>query len=499
MFCIFPPKLKRRFFQRSTFYTCLVMFMHNIYKRLPNGMICRNTYTLFLCYTSNSSNDNLNPDMNQRKKNKPRYFYGWNIVAAAFLARLSYAEHFTSVLGLFFKPLQHEFGWSRSAIAGVQTTARVVEAAIAPIIGSFIDRYGPRVLMPVGSIIVGITMLAVTRVHELWQFYLLRGVLVALGFTLMGALVIDVAVNNWFIRKRGRAIAIARVGGNFSNFIIVPTCVFVIANAGWRMMFVIFAVMTWVTVLIPSAVFMRRRPEDMGLLPDGDVPDKQQSQNNDPDTDFESKNKTTVDKPEPIWTRREVLTTWTFWLITISFAINSMSFQGINISLAPYIQDLGYSDTMLAVLITFRAAVMMPAELFMGFLSEKAEKTSMRAFPFLVLALSAIFFCMAKTPAFLWLAISTYGLGAAGVHVIQEVLWANYYGRLTLGLVRSLAFFFSFGFGSIGPVAMNIVFDELGSYRPAFIFISGLFTVAAILIGFAKPVKAKRYIGVYDI
>ena len=117
----------------------------------------------------------------------------------------------------------------------------------------------------------------------------------------------------------------------------------------------------------------------------------------------------------------------------------------------------------------------------------------------MILALASVTFCFARTPIFLWAAISAYGLGAAGVHVTQEVLWANYYGRLSLGLVRSLAFFFSFGLGAIGPVAMNMVFDILGSYKPAFILICGLFVLASVFIAFAKPVKAKRYAGADEV
>jgi len=140
------------------------------------------------------------------KRLKPRYFYGWNIVGASFLARLSYAEYHSSILGFFFNPLGSEFGWSRSSIAAVQTIARVTEAVIAPVIGPLIDKYGARVLMPVGAIIVGLTMLGVTQVSALWQFYLFRGVVVAIGFTLMGALVTNVSINNWFARRRVRSL-----------------------------------------------------------------------------------------------------------------------------------------------------------------------------------------------------------------------------------------------------------------------------------------------------
>ena len=115
-------------------------------------------------------------------KKQPRYFYGWNVVGAAFLAHLAYAEHHSSVLGFFFHPLEGEFGWSRSAIAAVQSIARIVEAVLAPFVGPFIDRYGPRALMPIGALIVGLAMIGATQVQTIWQFYLLRGVIVAVGF-----------------------------------------------------------------------------------------------------------------------------------------------------------------------------------------------------------------------------------------------------------------------------------------------------------------------------
>ena len=185
-------------------------------------------------------------------RKKPRYFYGWNVVAASFLAHLAYAEHHSSMLGFFIRPFQNEFGWSRSSVAAVQTIARVAEAIIAPIVGPYIDRYGSRVIMPIGAVIVGLAMLTVTQIDAIWQFYLLRGIIVALGFTLMGNLVTDVAINNWFVKKRGRAIAIARLGSNISNMAFVPLTVFIISAYHWRTMFVVFAVITWLVVLIPS-------------------------------------------------------------------------------------------------------------------------------------------------------------------------------------------------------------------------------------------------------
>ncbi len=431
-------------------------------------------------------------EMTATTRRKPRYFYGWNIVGASFLAHLSYAEHHSSMLGFFFKPLQNEFGWSRSAIAAVQTIARVLEALVAPLVGPLIDRYGPRVLMPIGAIVVGFVMVGVTQISVIWQFYLLRGVIAAVGFTFMGGLVTDVAINNWFIRKRGRALAIGRVASFISNVVFIPVTVFVIAASGWRTMFVIFAVVTWLVVLIPSAILMRRRPEDMGLYPDGIKPSALEIEN------LREKEQASPDSEaplplEPVWSRREVLTTGTFWLLAACFAVDSMAFQGINISLVPYIQDLGYTDATLAAVMTFRSVIGAVALLLMGFISEHAHRRLVRATPFIIQGIGAFLFLLAGEPVFLWLAAAIYGLGFSGVMVIQEVVWANYFGRLSLGLVRSLGYLVAFGFGAAGPLAMNVVFDVLGSYRPAFMVIFVFFAVAAFLMGIVRPPKPRRY------
>jgi sugar phosphate permease len=420
---------------------------------------------------------------------KSRYFYGWNIVGATFLAHISYAEHHSSVLGFFFHPLQREFGWSRSALAAVQTIARVTEALIAPFVGPMIDRYGARILMPIGAVIVGLAMLGVTQIDSLWQFYLLRGIVVAIGFTLMGNLVTEVAISNWFVRKRGRALAISRLGNNLSNIIFVPVTVSVIAASGWQTMFVVFAAVTWLAVLIPSIIFMRRRPEDMGLYPDG----IRYSPTDDNLNSTEEQASDAVSNREPVWNRREVLATRSFWLLAISFGITSLAFQGINISLAPYILDLGYEDATLTAVMTARAALMAVALPFMGLLAERSHRLIIRVVPFIVQSIGAFLFLLADNQAFLWLAVTLYGVGFSGVAIIQGVIWANYFGRFSLGLVRSLAFLVSFGFGATGPLAMNAVYDITGTYRLAFMVITGLFLMSAFLIATVRPPVARRY------
>lgn len=424
------------------------------------------------------------------------------------MAHLAYAEQFSSTLGLFFRPLHAEFGWSRTQMAVVQTISRLVEAATAPLVGPLVDRFGGRTLLPVGALVAGMALIGVTMIDgtlievelidSLWQFYFVRGFVAAIGFTLMGSLVTSVVINNWFIRKRGRALGISTMGASISNVVMIPVAVFVIEEFGWREMFWIFAIVTWVVVLAPSAILIRRRPEDMGLRPDGDEDDSPQ---NPPPTAVLSNQSgaesTLPIRPgtqEPLWTRREALRAPAFWLIAGCFAISSLAFQGINISLAPYVQDLGYEEALVAAALTTRAVVMALTLPAVGFVAERVSVGPVRALPFILQTIGCILFLFADKVYFLFPALIVYGMGITSLGVTQEVLWANAFGRLSLGSIRSMGFVVTFGFGATGPIVMNFIYDQLGSYRPAFLIFIAFFAVSAVLILFLKPPTPKRLV-----
>ena len=405
------------------------------------------------------------------------------------MAHLAYAEQFSSTLGLFFRPFESEFGWNRLQIAWVQTISRVVEAGTAPLIGPLVDRFGARTMLPVGALIAGTALVGVTFVDSLWQFYVVRGLAAAIGFTLMGTLVTSVAINNWFIRMRGRALAISSTGASISNIIMIPVAVYVIAEYGWREMFWIFAIITWIVVLMPSTILIRRRPEDMGLLPDGAKSPEELAAH----AAAIGAAPPEARAPEPVWTRKEALKTPAFWLITGCFAIASHAFQGINISLAPYLQDLGYVDSIVAAALTTRAIVMAATLPAVGLLAEKAYLGWVRALPFFLQAIAAILFLTADNIVFLFAALIIYGMGITSLGVTQEVLWANSFGRLSLGTVRSLGFVVTFGIGATGPLTMNLISVQMGSYRPAFMIFLFFFIISAVIILFLRPPAPPRY------
>ncbi|MFH0769408.1 MAG: MFS transporter, partial [Chloroflexota bacterium] len=274
-----------------------------------------------------------------------------------------------------------------------------------------------------------------------------------------------------------------------SNIIFIPIAVFVIAAYNWRAMFVAFAIVTMLVVIIPSIVLMRRRPEDMGLHPDGvatDTKDIEASQS-------QQSSDSVMPVKEPIWSRRDILSNSTFWILALCMGIDSLALQGLNISMAPYIQDLGYGDATLASVLTFRAIIMVATLPLAGLVAERIQRARWRVIPFIIQSVAALLFLLAGRPALLWLAVGVYGIGVSSFAVMVEVVWANYFGRLSLGQVRSLSYLTALGFGAAGPIAISVVFDFTGSYKVAFVALSGLLVSAAVLIGIVKPPQARHY------
>ena len=420
------------------------------------------------------------------KTDRPRYFYGWKIVGAAFLSRFSFASGNASVLGLFFTPLNSEFGWSRTAISAVLSLARLFEGLTSPLLGPIIDRYGPRIPMVIGGILLSLGFVGLSLMANLWQFYLIRGVLMAAGFALTGMLITNTAVSNWFIRRRGRAIATAGMGTNTGMLIIAPVTVGIIAVWGWQTAWLFFAVLAWIVVVIPSAILMRRRPEDIGLQPDGDLPPDSKAPN-DP-----SRRGTTAAR-EAIWSRREVMRTPAFWLLIIGISSSMLAFQGVNISIAPYAEDLGLGAANIAAVLMVRSLATLAVAPVWGILSERVDSPPIRISPFFIQMLASAFLALADRGVMLWLGVVFYGAGFSGMMIVQEVIWANYYGRLTLGTVRSTSLPLQVLIAGAGPVLINVVFDIVGSYRPAYAAFIGLYLLAALLVWFARPPKAKRF------
>ncbi len=199
-----------------------------------------------------------------------KYFYGYNIVAAGFIIQaVGVGAMFT--YGVFFKEFQAEFGWSRAAISGASSLAFLMMGLVGIIAGKMNDRIGPKVIIVVSGISMGLGYMLMSRLQTLWQLYLLYGVLVGIGFSTHDVITLS-TVARWFERRRGMMSGFVKVGTGSGQFLVPLIATLLIAAYGWRNSYLIIGSAALV-IFVAVAQVLSRDPQAIGLLPDGDSHD----------------------------------------------------------------------------------------------------------------------------------------------------------------------------------------------------------------------------------
>ena len=419
--------------------------------------------------------------------NRPtkRMYYGWYIVGVGFLANTAAVFSLSSALGVFMKPLTADLGVSRGVFSLLRSGESLISAALSPLVGSLVDRYGGRWLITFGALVVGIGYLFLTQVEAFWQFLCVRWAL-HMGDAFMAYLVVNVAISRWFIKKRGRAIAFSSMGVGFAKIGIPIITASLIAWFGWRMAWAAFGVLTLVLVVGPAAVYMRRRPEDMGLRTDGEsAPSEETSPSKGKSQPSTAHHPTLAE--EVVWSRAEAVRTRTFWLIVTCLIFANVGAAGLNLHLFAYVSDTSGSEMVAASVLSTLAFTQLSFPLIWGFVAERVEvrfalflKFSIQASGLLLVITSASLFP-------LYFGFFLYGIGISGGMVLPDLLWAHYFGRLSLGSIRGLGLLMVQSISAVGPPFFGFLFDFTGSYFLPFTLLIAALTISAILCLVMRP------------
>jgi len=197
------------------------------------------------------------------------FFYGWIIVAATFVT-MAIGVNARTAFSLFFPPILSEFGWDRGVTAGAFSFGFVVSAAASPLIGRLMDRLGPRSVMELGVALMAGGLLLAPLTTQPWHLYLTIGVMVGAGSVCLGYSGQSLYLPNWFNRRRGLAIGLAFAGVGVGSVTLLPWVQIMIDQGGWRTACTAIGLLILV-VLAPINLLLRKRPEDLGLRPDGDA------------------------------------------------------------------------------------------------------------------------------------------------------------------------------------------------------------------------------------
>jgi MFS family permease len=410
---------------------------------------------------------------------KPKFFYGWYIVAVGFLSHVACAFHMSSTLSVFLKPLTEDLAVSRGLFSLLRSGEILIGAAMAPLVGPLVDRYGGRWLMVGGALVAGAGFMVLSQVSSYWQFLALRWTLITIGGVFMCHMVVSVTISRWFVRQRGRAIAIASLGQGLSKVFIPIVTATLFVWVGWRWTWAIFGMITLFLIVSPALIFMRRSPEDMGLNPDGD--DAPHERAGLAATAKRDNPASQVAADETVWSWREVIGTDTFWMVCFIYGMANVGIAGLNLHVFAYVTDIGFSPLVGATVLSIIASTQLGSTLIWGLVSERIEIRRSSMLMFLIQAVGLAIVIVTNAVAPLYAGFFLYGIGLGGGWVLQEVVWANYFGRVSLGTVRGLGILVTHAFGAIGAPFFGFMHDLTGSYSTSFIAFVVALVIAALL------------------
>ncbi len=416
--------------------------------------------------------------------NKPesRFYYGWIIVAVCFLCWLVVDAFGFYTFGLYIVPINKELGWSSMTITGAMTVRMITAAFIGPFVGYITDKkYGARVLMTIGIFVAGTTTFFISYVQKPWEFYLLYGIIGALGMIGFGGLVTHTTIAKWFIRMRGRAMGIATLGVSVSGMLFIPITHYMIEHHGWRNSLRVMGIIILCTALIPAIVFIRRRPEDIGLKPDGD------DSHNMPESDKNSFQTTDIKSLSYSWTPKEALRTKTLWILLAAFNVTGLSLTGIMVHFYPYMKAKGIKMDVAAASMTLFAVCCAIVKIPWGLMAEKFPVRYCVIVVFSGSAFGMFVLLNAQTPFFIFVYAIIYGIALGGMIVLREVLFADYYRHEFLGTIRGIVMPINVLFMSASPILAAWLYETFGNYQVPYTVFLCTFLLGAFLMFFAKP------------
>ena len=293
------------------------------------------------------------------------FFYGWVIVGVVFVT-IGVAVTARTAFSLFFPPLLAEFGWDQSVTAGAFSFGFLVSAALSPVLGRAMDRYGPRVVIEAGVLMLAAGLLLATQVRAPWELYATLGVLVSGGTVCLGYSGQSLFLPNWFVRRRGLAMSIAFSGVGVGAIVLLPWLQALIQRAGWRAACLALGLLV-LGLLAPLNLLLRQRPEDLGLAPDGDsVLSHAAASAAGPAANVVDAAWAATD-----WTLRRALHTARFWWLALGYFCALYVWYAAQVHQTQYLLEVGFSPAVAAWALGFAGLIGIPGQIMLGHLSDR--------------------------------------------------------------------------------------------------------------------------------
>jgi MFS family permease len=420
------------------------------------------------------------------------FFYGWVVVAVAFVT-LGIGVNTRTAFSLLFPPILAEFGWARGITAAAFSIGFMASTLYAPFLGLLMDRFGPRWIISFGVVLVSCGMALATMVTQTWHLYATLGTMVVGGSIFLSYIGHSLFLPNWFVKKRGLAIGIAFSGVGVGSIILFPWLQTLIGKLGWRQACWSLAILLLTTLLPLNLIFQRQRPETLGLKPDGDAI-----------TDSGGLPASTLDNVVDHawvavdWTLWRALKTTKFWWVFIAFFSGLFAWYMVQVHQTKYLIEIGFDADLAAYALGFVGFTGIIGQIALGHLSDRIGREWVWTLSTLgyVICYSALLLMQTYPSLFmLYLVVGSqgllgYSLAAVFGAIPAEIFQGKHYGTIfgTLNLASSTG-------AAAGPWLAGWLYDRTGTYALAFALAIGFSLISMCSMWFAAPRQVRAVAG----
>ncbi|HYW87347.1 MAG TPA: MFS transporter [Chloroflexota bacterium] len=407
------------------------------------------------------------------------FFYGWIILACACCAGFARQGPAVATLSIFVEPMTSSFGWSRTAVSGAVSLGGIMAAVVSPLIGPVLDRQGARVMLCTAVLLTGLSTMLLSLTQSLLAFYLFFCI-GRMNFAGPFEIGIYGALNSWFVRRRALATSIANLA-QMGGLVVLPLVAhWAIERDGWRAGWLAVGACVLLVGFVPAWLFLVRRPEDVGLTPDGRLahaaPPLPRVQGMPADR---------LEPAEPAFSRGQALRTPTFWLLSLYTAAVYPVQAGVSLHQAPHLIERGLSPTVAATIVSAFSLTSALAVLGFALFARRIGIRTSLGLAGACLAVSAVLMLAIATPIEGFIAACWFGAGIGGVLTVLPLAWADYFGRASFGAIRGAALTVQVTAQAAGPLLSGLLRDAYGTYVASltcFAALSLLSVLAALLV-----------------
>ena len=413
------------------------------------------------------------------------FYYGWVVVGVAFVT-MAIGVNARTAFSLFFPAMLDEFGWDRAVTAGAFSFGFFVSGFLGPVNGWLMDRKGPVWVLEIGVLAIAAGLLLATLATVPWQVYLTLGVLVGGGTTMLGYSGQALYLPNWFVRRRGLAISIAYAGAGVGSIVLLPLAQAIILDAGWRAACLMLGVITLV-VLVPLNLLVRRRPQEIGLAPDGDSASQAVARR-------------TVHIVDAAWAATEwtlarALRTSRFWWLVLANFMSMYAWYAVQVHQTKYLLGIGIGPALAAWALGIVSLVAIPGQIALGALSDRIGREpvwTIGCLGFLLTYLLLIALGVWPHPALLWLMILAQGALGYGISSVFGPVVAEVFEGRHFGAIFGTMMIGAMSGGAAGPLVHGLLYDMTASDTPGFALGAAAAVISAASIWLAAPRKVRR-------